>query len=227
MVRTLDSWFWVIPLENDRTSIGIVLEAADFKKSGLSAEKFFERAIVEQPLVRNRIGGARRVSQVHTAADFSYRSQKLTGDRWLLAGDAAGFIDPVFSSGVFLAVLAGEQAADVLHEVLDHPRRARRLFRHYERLVNRAMDVYLRFVESWYAGKEFIEVFLTPTQLFQIPPAVNAVLGGNIGNRFAIRWRMELFYLIVRLQRKWTLCQRLSLVPKAGGEAAALNAASL
>jgi flavin-dependent dehydrogenase len=227
MVRTLDSWFWVIPLENNRTSIGIVLEAADFKKSGLSAEQFFERAIAEQPLVRNRIGGGRRVSQVYTAADFSYRSQKLTGDRWLLAGDAAGFIDPVFSSGVFLAVLAGEQAADVLHDVLDHPKRVRRLFRHYERLVNRAMDVYLRFVESWYAGKEFIEVFLTPTQLFQIPPAVNAVLGGNVGNRFAIRWRMEIFYLIVRLQRKWTLCPRLSLVPKTDREAAPLNPASI
>ena len=176
--------------------------------------------------MRNRIGDGRRVSQVYTAADFSYRSEKLTGDRWLLAGDAAGFIDPVFSSGVFLAVLAGEQAADVLHEVLDHPKRARRLFRHYERLVNRAMDVYLRFVESWYAGKEFIEVFLTPTDLLQIPPAVNAVLGGNVSNRFAIRWRMELFYLIVRLQRKWTLCPRLSLVPKTNSESAALRPAS-
>src|SRR5205807_9286170 len=64
MVRTLQSWFWIIPLENDRTSIGIVLEAADFKSSGLSAEEFFERAIAEQPLVRNRIGAGRRVSQV-------------------------------------------------------------------------------------------------------------------------------------------------------------------
>jgi flavin-dependent dehydrogenase len=227
MVRTLQSWFWVIPLENDRTSIGIVLEAADFKSSGLSAEEFFERAIAEQPLVRNRIGAGRRVSQVYTAADFSYRSERLTSDRWLLAGDAAGFIDPVFSSGVFLAVLAGEQAADVLHEVLDHPKRARRLFRHYERLVNRAMDVYLRFVESWYGGKEFIEVFLTPTELFQIPPAVNAVLGGNIGNRFAIRWRMELFYLIVRLQRRWNLCPRLSLMPKSDGQTAPLKPASI
>ena len=227
MVRTLQSWFWVIPLENDRTSIGIVLEAADFKSSGLSAEEFFERAIAEQPLVRNRIGAGRRVSQVYTAADFSYRSERLTGDRWLLAGDAAGFIDPVFSSGVFLAVLAGEQAADVLHEVLDHPKRARRLFRHYERLINRAMDVYLRFVESWYAGKEFIEVFLTPTELLQIPPAVNAVLGGNVGNRFAIRWRMELFYLIVRLQKRWTLCPRLSLVPKTNGQTEPLKPASI
>jgi len=145
----------------------------------------------------------------------------------LLAGDAAGFIDPVFSSGVFLAVLAGEHAADVLDEVLDHPKRARRLFRHYERLVNRAMDVYLRFVESWYAGKEFIEVFLTPTELFQIPPAVNAVLGGNIGNRFAIRWRMELFYLIVRLQRRWNLCPRLSLMPKSDGQTAPLKPAPI
>jgi hypothetical protein len=88
------------------------------------------------------------------------------------------------------------------------------------------MDVYLRFVESWYAGKEFIEVFLTPTDLLQIPPAVNAVLGGNVSNRFAIRWRMELFYLIVRLQRKWTLCPRLSLVPKTNSEAAALKPTS-
>lgn len=227
MVRTLQSWFWVIPLENDRTSIGIVVEAADFKSSGLSAEEFFERAIAEQPLVRNRIGAGQRVSQVYTAADFSYRSERLSGERWLLAGDAAGFIDPVFSSGVFLAVLAGEQAADVLHEVLDYPKRRRRLFHHYERLVNRAMDVYLRFVESWYAGKEFIEVFLTPTELFQIPPAVNAVLGGNIGNRFAIRWRMEIFYLIVRLQRHWTLCPRLSLMPKDKGQTARLKPASI
>jgi flavin-dependent dehydrogenase len=215
MVRTLRSWFWVIPLRGDRTSIGIVCEAEDFKKSKLPPEEFFERALAEQPLLRDRIGRARRVSEVYSAADFSYRNKKLTGDRWLLAGDAAGFIDPVFSSGVFLAVFAGEKAADVLHETLDHPRRRRRLFARYQRLVNRAMDVYLRFVDSWYAGKEFIEVFLTQTDFLQIPPAVNAVLGGNIGNRFAIRWRMELFYLIVRLQKRWTLCPRLTLQPKA------------
>jgi FADH2-dependent halogenase len=115
MVRTLQSWFWVIPLENDRTSIGVVLEAADFKSSGLSAEEFFERAIAEQPLVRNRIGAGRRVSPgLHCGRLFPIGAKDSPGDRWLLAGDAAGFIDPVFSSGVFLAVLAGEQAADVL-----------------------------------------------------------------------------------------------------------------
>jgi 2-polyprenyl-6-methoxyphenol hydroxylase-like FAD-dependent oxidoreductase len=219
MVRALNSWFWIIPLNHGRTSVGIVLDAADFKNSKLSAEEFFDRAVAEQPVITDRLGNGRRVSQVHVAADFSYRMKSLYGDRWLLAGDAAGFIDPVFSSGVFLAVLAGETAADALLEVMEHPKRRRRLFAHYGRLVNRAMDVYLRFVDAWYS-KEFIEVFLYPQQVLQIPPAVNAVLGGNIGNRFAIRWRMELFYLIVRLQKRWPLCPRLSLVPKAKTQSA-------
>jgi flavin-dependent dehydrogenase len=227
MVRTLTSWFWVIPLKGDRTSIGVVLDTAEFKKSKLSPEEFFVRALQQQPLMRDRIGEGRRISEVYSAADYSFRNEKLAGERWLLAGDAAGFIDPVFSSGVFLAVFSGEKAADTLQEALEHPKRRRRLFARYERMVNRAMDVYLRFVDSWYSGKEFIEVFLTETDFLRIPPAVNAVLGGNVGNRFAIRWRMELFYLIVRLQKRWTLCPRLSLEPKANAAEAQLETASV
>ena len=131
----------------------------------------------------------------------------------MLAGDAAGFIDPVFSSGVFLAVLAGEQAADALHEILDRPAKQKKLFTRYERNINKAMDVYLRFVDAWYS-KEFIEVFLHPQDLFQIPPAVNAVLGGNIGDSFAIKWRMWIFYMLVRLQKYFPLCPRRTLVPQ-------------
>ncbi len=147
------------------------------------------------------------------AADFSYRSARLTGDRWMLAGDAAGFIDPVFSSGVFLAILAGEQSADVLHEVLDHPARRRRRFQRYEKNINRAMDVYLRFVDAWYS-KEFIEVFLHPQDVLQIPPAVNAVLGGNVGTSFAIKWRMAIFYLLVRLQKYFPIAPKRTLLPQ-------------
>ena len=131
----------------------------------------------------------------------------------MLAGDAAGFIDPVFSSGVFLALLAGEQCADILDVVLDHPRKAPRLFAQYERLLRRVMKGYLRFVDAWYS-KEFIEVFLYPQDVLQIPPAVNAVLGGNISGSFAIRWRMSVFYFIVWLQRYLPLCPRRTLIPK-------------
>jgi hypothetical protein len=97
--------------------------------------------------------------------------------------------------------------------VLEHPHKARRLFRRYERAVNRAMDIYLRFVNAWYT-KEFIEVFLAPRDVLGLPPAVNAVLGGNIGNSFAIRWRMWVFYFLVWLQKYYAIGPRLTLVPK-------------
>ena len=213
LIRAIDRWFWLIPLTTERSSIGVVLDSEIFRKSKLSAEDFLEQALAEQPIIAKRMTDARRVSQVYVEADFSYRSARLHGDRWLLAGDAAGFIDPIFSSGVFLAVFGGEQCADVLNEVFDHPRKAKRLFAVYERAVNRAMDIYLRFVNAWYT-KEFIEVFLAPREVLGLAPAVNAVLGGNVGNSFPIRWRMWVFYFLVWLQRYHLIAPRLTLVPR-------------
>jgi flavin-dependent dehydrogenase len=212
LIRAIDRWFWLIPIAADRTSVGVVLDSETFRKSKLSAGEFLDQALAQQPIIAKRMTNARRVSQVYVEADFSYRSARLRGDRWLLAGDAAGFIDPIFSSGVFLAVFSGELAADALNEVLDHSHKAKRLFPRYERAVNRAMDIYLRFVNAWYT-KEFIEVFLAPRNVLGLAPAVNAVLGGNVGNSFPIRWRMWLFYFLVWLQRHHPIAPRLTLVP--------------
>jgi flavin-dependent dehydrogenase len=220
LVRAVDRWFWLIPLTAERTSVGVVLDSETFRKSKLSAEDFLEQALAEQPTIAKRMTSARRVSKVYVEADFSYRSACLYGDRWLLTGDAAGFIDPIFSSGVFLAVFSGEKCADVLNQVLDRPNKAKRLFARYERSVNRAMDVYLRFVNAWYT-KEFIEVFLAPRSVLGLAPAVNAVLGGNVGNSFPIRWRMWVFYFLVWLQRRHPIAPRLTLVPKKQEEAPA------
>jgi len=224
LIRAVDRWFWLIPLTAERTSIGVVLDSDIYRKSKLNAEDFLDQALAEQPSILKRMANARRVSQVYVEADFSYRSAKLYGDRWLLAGDAAGFIDPIFSSGVFLAVFSGERAADVLHEVFDRPRNAKRLFAQYERAVNRAMDVYLRFVNAWYT-KEFIEVFLAPRNVLGLAPAVNAVLGGNVGNSFPIRWRMWVFYFLVWLQRRFPIAPKLTLVPKKAEAPAATETA--
>ena len=213
LVRAVDRWFWLIPVTAERTSVGMVLDSETFRKSKVSAEDFLEQALAEQPTIAKRMTNARRVSKVYLEADFSYRSARLYGDRWLLTGDAAGFIDPIFSSGVFLAVFSGEKCADVLNEVLDCPSKAKRSFARYERSVNRAMDVYLRFVNAWYT-KEFIEVFLAPRNVLGLAPAVNAVLGGNVGNSFPIRWRMWVFYFLVWLQGHHPIAPKLTLVPK-------------
>ena len=214
MVRGLDRWFWMIPLTATRMSIGVVMDKSTFRSMKLPPEEALEKCIGEQPLILEEMANAERVSPVYSAGDYSYRNAKLFGDRWLLAGDAAGFIDPVFSSGVFLAIMSAEKAADSLNEILRDESQKLRLFREYSRRVNRVMDMYLTFVNSWYRGKEFVEVFLNPTEMLQLAPAVNAVLAGNEGVNFAIKWRMCVFYFFVRAQRFLAFSPRLSLVPQ-------------
>ena len=215
MVRELDRWFWMIPLTDARTSVGVVMDTATFRATKLAPQAALEKFIAEQPVMKERMKSAVRVSPVYSAGDYSYRNKKLFGDRWLLAGDAAGFIDPVFSSGVFLAIMSAEKAADTLDEVLRDQSLKSRLFKRYSRQVNYIMDIYLTFVNSWYRrSKEFLEVFLNPTDTMQIAAAVNAVLAGNEGKSFEIRWRMWMFYFFVNAQRFLPFSPRLSLAPK-------------
>jgi flavin-dependent dehydrogenase len=222
LVRARDCWFWLIPLSENRTSIGVVMDSAAFRARKATPEAVLAATLAESPLMRERMAGAERVTPVYSAGDYSYRNSRLAGDRWLLAGDAAGFIDPIFSTGVFIALESGEQCAHALDRVLREPAKRRRLFRRYERALHRTMDVYLRFVTAWYRP-EFVEVFTSPTQRFQLAPAVNAVLAGNIGGSFAIWWRMQVFYLVLFLQRYLPLCPRLA-PPEPATEPALANA---
>ena len=214
MVRGLDRWFWMIPLSETRMSIGVVMDTTTFRAMKLSPEAALDRCLQEQPQIMERMTRAERVAPVYSAGDYSYRNRQLYGDRWMLAGDAAGFIDPVFSSGVFLAIMSAERAADTLNEVLDNAGKKSRLFKKYARRVGRVMDMYLNFVSAWYSGKAFMEVFLNPTNALQIAPAVNAVLAGNEARSLAVKWRMWLFYMFVRLQRYVALSPRISFVPR-------------
>jgi flavin-dependent dehydrogenase len=221
MVREIDRWFWMIPLTDARTSVGVVMDTATFRETKLAPQAALEKFIAEQPLMNERMKNAVRVSPVYSAGDYSYRNTRLSGERWLLVGDAAGFIDPVFSSGVFLAIMSAEKAADTLDEVLRDESRRGRLFAKYSRSVNRIMDIYLTFVNAWYRrSKEFLEVFLNPTDTMQIAAAVNAVLAGNEGKSLQIKWRMWMFYFFVNAQRFLPLSPRLSFLPK---KEAALN----
>jgi flavin-dependent dehydrogenase len=206
-------WFWMIPLTATKMSIGVVMDIVEFKAAKKPPEQALEEALREQPEIWSRMARAERVTEVHSASDYSYRNTSLAGDRWLLAGDAAGFIDPVFSTGVFLGVRSGEQAALTLDEALTNPDRRAMAFRKYERAVNSVMNLYLRFVSNWYRPR-FIEVITQPAQRLQLVGTVNAVLAGNLSNTFPIWWRMQVFYLVVFLQRFIPICPRVSLDPR-------------
>jgi flavin-dependent dehydrogenase len=153
-----------------------------------------------------------RCTPVYASGDYSYRITALHGDRWLLAGDSAGFIDPVFSSGIFLGVLGAEQAVGALNKALDHPGLRAKSFSLYQRKMQKVLKIYLTFVRAWYR-QEFVETVLSPANILEIVPAVNAVLAGNIGDSFSLTWRLALFRTIVKIQRFVPLCPRLSLEP--------------
>ncbi|HEX4085348.1 MAG TPA: NAD(P)/FAD-dependent oxidoreductase [Chthoniobacteraceae bacterium] len=214
LIRGGDYWFWMIAVHEDRVSVGVVTDTAKFRKLGKSPEEALEHFIQASPEMRERMAGARRVSEVYAISDYSYHNISLTGDRWMLAGDAAGFIDPIFSTGVFLAILSGEQCADIIHTILDNPGKKAALFRNYERGVLKLMNKYIRFIHAWYRP-EFIEIFTNPVERLNLVGAVNAALAGNMSNSFAMWWRMELFYFILFLQRHFPLVPRLPLITNA------------
>lgn len=107
------SWFWSIPLPNDTVSIGVVgpIEHLILGRSK-DPQKIFEEELAICPALGARLEGAEQTMPMQATRDFSYRAREMAGDGWVLAGDAAGFIDPVYSTGVFLALASGEMAAD-------------------------------------------------------------------------------------------------------------------
>ena len=201
LVRGGRQWFWMIPLDAERTSVGVVCDLADFRAAKKSPEQILEDAFAESPLMRDRMAHAERLTEVHAVGDYSYRNTRLHGDRWLLAGDAAGFIDPIFSTGVFLAIHSAEKAAAALDSALRKPWTRAFRFPLYARGLNRLMDRYLRFVSAWYTD-EFVDVFTTPKPPLRIPQAVNSVLGGNVHPNFSVWWRLQLFYLVLWVQKR-------------------------
>ena len=112
-------WFWFIPLPDDVASVGVVAPP-NYLCAGRGDDPAvtFEEEIAKTPGIARRLDGAERISSVYVTSDFSYRSRQVAGDGWVLVGDAFGFLDPVYSSGVFLALKSGEFAADAIHEAL-------------------------------------------------------------------------------------------------------------
>ena len=123
-------------------------------------------------------------------------------------------VDPVFSSGVLLAIMCRLPFRRTMDEVSRDESKRRRLFQKYSGSLNRITDIYPTFATAWYRrGKKFLEVILNPTDRMQIAAAVTAVLAGNYGKSFAVKWRMWLFYFFVYAQKFFAFSPRIAFVP--------------
>lgn len=120
-----DSWFWYIPLPYDRVSVGVVgdldylLQDRRESDGTLSHQAIFDEELAKCPALYPRIADAKQLFPVKVTKDFSYRANCIAGNGWVLVGDAFGFLDPVYSSGLFLALKSGEMAADTINAALE------------------------------------------------------------------------------------------------------------
>ncbi|MFN2494105.1 MAG: NAD(P)/FAD-dependent oxidoreductase [Pyrinomonadaceae bacterium] len=114
-------WFWYIPLENDITSVGIVADPGYLLKDrGQDLARIYQEEIDKCERVRWRVGEGTRVDKIYSILDYSYRSKFNSGNGFIIIGDAYGFLDPIYSSGVLLALKMAELAADAIHDAFRH-----------------------------------------------------------------------------------------------------------
>jgi len=209
IVRLSNKWFWVIPISEEKTSVGCVMDAEEFARANAKPEEVFNRWLLASQVLRDRMKDARLVNTIQTTGDFSYRNRRFVGRRLLRVGDAAGFMDPIFSAGVFLAMHTGKLAALAVEQSLQEKNDGTERLAIYEKRVSSAMSHYWELVESFYT-KSFMEIFLEPRNKFHLPAAVNAVLAGEVERPWALRWRLRLFFWIVRLQARFALVPRIA-----------------
>ena len=209
IVRLANQWFWLIPIGPDKTSVGCVMEKAEFNAANDPPDAVFHRLVQSSAVMRERLADAQLVGPMQTTTDFSYFNRRLAGQRLLRVGDAAGFMDPIFSAGVHLALWSGKLASEVVDRSLREGSAYERLARRYEERVFAGMRKYWKLVEYFYTTP-FMEVFMEPRAKWGIAAAVNAMLAGDVEGGWHLRWRLWLFYCLVRWQAKRPFMPRIT-----------------
>jgi flavin-dependent dehydrogenase len=181
-------WFWFIPLTNGTTSIGMVTWPYHIKSKGQrSLEQFMLDNIATCPELSARLKNAERISPVEATGNFSYVSQRNHGANYLLLGDAYAFIDPVFSSGVWLAMKSGVIGAEAINTCLRQPAQATAALKRFDRLMRHGPKEFSWFIYR-VTNPIMRDFFMAPANVFRSKEALLSVLAGDIFGKTPI-WR--------------------------------------
>jgi flavin-dependent dehydrogenase len=146
-----NGWFWYIPLENDITSVGVVADPEYLVKGrGQDLARIYHEEIEKVESCRRRVAGAERVDKIYSILDYSYRSRSFAGDGFILIGDAYGFLDPIYSSGVLLALKMAELAADSIHEAFEHKDFSAARLGQYQAKLDQGIESMRKLVYAFY-----------------------------------------------------------------------------
>ena len=213
--RFAHGWMWLIPLRDDVMSVGAVCFPEYLKQrrgsteprstetgpgdAGTSAarsnEAFLMQTLEATPSVWSRMQGAERIAPVHVTGNYSYTCTRMTGPGWVMVGDAYAFIDPVFSSGVYLGRNSGEQAAGVVDGALRDPASEARLQQAMELRLTRGLKHFSWFIYR-FTTPVMQRLFANPRNNFQVEQAVISMLAGDVFDNPAVLRRLRLFRMI-------------------------------
>ena len=183
-------WIWFIPLPDDQMSVGAVCTTDYFKSRVGSLDAFLDDTLARAPVAAARMRSARQIEPVRAASNYSYGASEMCGRHHVLIGDAFAFVDPVFSSGVHLALHSAAMAADLVDARLTAPGKAAAKQRRLERRLKRGLaDM------SWLIYRVRTPVmrhlFLNPRNILGVEQALVSILAGDIFGSPAIRWRFR------------------------------------
>ena len=201
IARADSGWFWLIPISKELMSVGVVLPKPLYKQLRQGTpEEMLERAYADTPIVAELMKDTERVWPVRVESDFSYSAKAYAGNRWLLAGDAGSFLDPVFSTGVSIAMESGIEAAAELDRALARNDFSEAAFAAFSKRQRKRFETFRRFVLSFYTP-EFRDLFFDPDPPKLIFRAIVTVLAGNWCPKPWTRMLNRAFFFVVALQR--------------------------
>ena len=200
-------WMWMIPLPDGSMSVGAVCWPEYLKRRRGDTEEFLLDTLKQNAALWQRLEGAELIDEVRAAGNYSYDSRQMAGPGWVLVGDAFAFLDPVFSSGVFLAMDAAERAVEVVDGALREPRREAALQRALERRLRRGMARFAFFI---YRFNEPVmrRMFSSPRNTWQLEQGVISMLAGDLFDPLPVLLRLRVFKIVygltvLRNLRQW------------------------
>lgn len=191
-----DGWAWLIPLRGGIMSVGVVAGPDHFRQRRGRTTDFFFDMLKANPAIWKRLENASLVDDhVHATGNYSYDARRIGGPGWLLIGDAFGFLDPVFSSGVLLAMSGAEHATEVVDTALRQPHREAAMQRRLEKRLRVGMKRFSFFIYR-FNNPVMARLFRNPRNVCRIEQGVISMLAGDVFDDRAVLRRLTMFRTI-------------------------------
>ena len=195
IIRHPFGWLWLIPLRDGVTSVGAVCSPEYLRQRRGDSEGFLQQTLDSVPAAAERMRYAVRIAPVHATGNYAYDCSAMSGPGWMLLGDAWSFVDPMFSSGVFLAMNGAERGADAIDVVLRQPARERAVMAALEKQLTRGLDEFKWFIYR-FTSPTMKALFARPRNVLKVEQAVVSMLAGDVFDAPQVIWRLRVFRLI-------------------------------